>query len=181
MINKILIIIVLGFCFNFLTISIYSCRCSIDESRKCSLIKKINIIAVDNGGLDERPIINNTVYAKALILRVNIEESVSVCKNRTNWLPINTATAMCKKEYIEQRFQLKSTKIISDKVFDAAHPSGSDLKGLFTIKGDSYYLMHSPDDTSSSYVFTLEKVYRNRGALNDTVFSASTTPLKLKK
>lgn len=165
------------------SIFLSACRCSTDNRANCRMVYSINIETIDNGGLDEKPVANNTVYAKALLFRLNTVDGVEFCKtNNTEFWPTNKAFAMMCKQRDEQRFlSEKALRIYADKDFDALHPAGSDLKNLFVIKGSAFYLNSAPADTSKTYIFTFEKTYFNEVLRSDTLFNASSQPLKLLK
>ena len=165
------------------SIFLYSCKCSSDYRASCRIVYSINIETFDNGGLDEKPIVNNSVYAKALLIRLNTVDGVEFCKiNRPAIWPSNKAYAMMCKQRDEQRFLVeKSLRIYANNDFDALHPAGSDLKNLFVIKGSAFYLNNAPTDTSKTYIFTFEKTYFNEILRTDSLFSASSQPLKLLK
>lgn len=165
------------------SIFLYGCRCSSDNRASCRVVYSINIETIDNGGLDEKPVVNNTVFAKALLFRLNTIDGVEFCKSNTApiW-PINTAFAMMCKQREQQRFLIdKSLRIFANNDFDSLHPAGTDLKNLFVIKGSAFYLANTPTDTSKTYIFTFEKTYFNEILRSDTIFSASSQPLKLLK
>lgn len=165
------------------SIFLYGCRCSSDNRASCRIVYSVNIETIDNGGLDEKPVLNNTVFAKALLFRLNTIDGVEFCKlNKPAIWPRNNAFAMMCKKQEEQRFLVeKSLRIYANNDFDALHPAGSDLKNLFVIKGNAFFLNNVPSDTSKTYIFTFEKTYFNEVLRSDTIFNASSQPLKLLK
>lgn len=165
------------------SIFLYSCSCSSDNRANCRIVYSVNIETIDNGGLDEKPVVNNTVFAKALLFRLKTVDGVEFCKlNKPAICPTNKAFAMMCKQREEQRFlSEKALRIYANNDFDSLHPAGSDLKNLFIIKGSTFYLANAPADTSKTYIFTFEKTYFNEVLRSDTVFNASSQPLKLLK
>lgn len=169
-------------CFNLLSVLLSSCRCSTDDRNRCYVIYGISIETIDNGGLNEKPVINKSVYAKALLFRLNINDAEEFCSSEIFPLFMNTAFAMlCKQKHVRPFLSEKSFRIYTNNDFDSLHPSGSDLRDLFVVKGNTFYLVNAPEDTSQTYTFTFEKGYFNEAQKNDTFFTASSQPLKLLK
>lgn len=183
MLKKTFIVLSVLMLLNMSSIFLYSCRCNTDNRANCRMVYSVNIETIDNGGLDEKPVVNNTVFAKALLFRLNTVDGVEFCKsnNKAIW-PANHAYAMMCKQPEEQRFlSEKALCIYANNDFDTLHPAGSDLKNLFVIKGSAFYLSNAPSDTSKTYIFTFEKTYFNEILRSDTSFSVSSPPLKLLK
>ena len=88
---------------------------------------------------------------------------------------------MFSKSYNDYQYDPGDFKIFADKAFDSIHPAGKDLQDLFVKKGEDYYLMYAPDDTSEQYTFTAQLTYTSRFSRTDTVLISQTPALKLKK
>lgn len=164
----------------FLLIALYSCN--EDKTNKCKVVESITLSVIDNGGLNQKSVQNNIVYAKALLIRANVKQSVNICLKSEVSPFVNAAYASYKKNDYKRSFYLTSTHVYADHDFDSKHPAGSDIKDLFVIKGDDYYLMSAPDDTSLLFSFSVKNIYNIDGySSRDTSLMASTNPLKLKK
>lgn len=160
-------------------IGLYSCN--EDLTNKCRVVASLTLSLADNAGLDEKPVQNNTVFAKALIIRIEERMATLNCfKNNVTPL-INTAMASYKRNEYKIDYRLITTRLFANRDYDAKHKAGEDLSELFHVVGDTYYLMSAPDDTTGTYTFQVENVYAVSDYTNDTSFKVSTNPLKLLK
>jgi hypothetical protein len=182
MLKKVSLIACVLFIGNLVTLFLYSCRCKTDKRNYCTDLQSISISMQDNGGLDPQPVLNHRVYAKALILSVSAHEVQYECRRNTSTL-FSAAYAMCweNNKNNKNRYAITQTHIFLNRDYDKDHPAGTDIKDLFIQKGDDYYLMAAPDDTTGTYTFNVQVAYEQfLKPKNDTLL-AMTAPLKLKK
>jgi hypothetical protein len=139
------------------------------------------MVSKDNAGIDPIDIQNNTVFAKALLFKIHINEYKYYCSPKISLLGVNNSYAMISKVGNDYNYDSGKFTIYTNNNYDSSHPAGTDLKDLFVIKGEDYYLMHAPEDTSTTYVFTAQLVYRSRFSGNDTTITVNSPTLKLKK
>lgn len=179
MLRKTALLLSVFILFNILCIGIYSCRCKTRDELVCTAIKSVDILLKDDGGLEPRKLIGSTVSAKALILNIKINRRRVVCQKRSFDLGISAAYAMC-KEYTDPLYEEPQLGIYADRDYDSGHLKGADLQKLFIKKGDDYFLMTAPDDTSGTYIFKVQVAFKSRYTAADSIIAVYTPPLKLK-
>ena len=144
----------------------------------CNLLVNVTLTAFDNA--DSLPHEPKTigVLASAFCLEYATHDSMYFCGNRHSKFPVNAAYAGTTNN---KSVTVDSISLFSDNDFDAAHPAGSELVGLFSQKKyanynsnvSRIYLEHLPSDTGT-HIFTM-KFYLS----DSTVMAASTSPVKL--
>ena len=166
---------------NLATVLLYSCRCNAGKHNYCSDLQYVRLSVQDNGGLEPQPVLNQTVYAKALILTIATSEVKYECQ-RHGFSPfVSAAYAMCKDPNNERGYYINETRIFLDRDYDTAHPAGADIKDLCVQKGNDYYLTSAPDDTSGTYTFSVQLAYEQTFKRVKDTLLATTGPLKLRK
>jgi hypothetical protein len=123
------------------------------------------------------------VLAKALLLKLTLDDSIYTCYAPCLMLPINTAYAFSCRA-IPKMEKIDSFSILSDHDFDTAHPAGKELKDLFKYystdkNGEfdqyhAFYLSYNPTDTGT-HTFTI-KLYAANSSRN---LSITALPVKL--
>lgn len=151
----------------------------------CAFYNKGTLTAYDNGDTAVRTIGINGISAKAMILQLELEDTIFLCYRPFAYAG-NAAYAFRRSLRADTYTQIDSVQITSNRDFDATHPAGANLIGLFTsielnagnraLPGNSarYFLMHSPADTGT-HTFTLH-TFTSNPAHNISISSA---PVKL--
>lgn len=151
----------------------------------CAYYHKGSLNAYDNGDTAIRAIKNDGVKAKAMILQLELEDTIFLC-SRAPIQSMNTAYAFKRSLKADTYTLIDSVHITSSHDFDADHPAGTNLLDLFTsielnagnrsISGNSarYFLMHAPADTGT-HIFTIH-TFTDKPEHNTTISSA---PVKL--
>ena len=153
--------------------------CKPDNSLQCSRNRGLSVHEYDNAGLVQKEIENNEVIAKALILDVEVIVEKFLCaKPANNQFLIGTAHAMYKKRF-DEFYDAGRIGITCDRDYSTLYPAGTELLPLFYAKGNEYFLMESPKDSTGQYQFQVHLYYRDRSGM-DTNLVVFTRPLKLK-
>ncbi len=157
------------------------------EDAMCKSITTISMKGLDNSGREPVDLIDNQVTAAALVLKLDLDISISTCHTPNNISLMSSAYAN-KCEPIDKPDPVAFFELYADKRFDAQHDSGQSLNDLFKINDTSefyntydekhavqFYLLKSPDDTGT-FVFSA-KVMLESGRQFDVV----SEPIKLLK
>lgn len=166
---------------NLFSVLLYSCRCNTAKHRYCSELKSVSISVQDNGGLEPQPVLNQAVYAKGLILSIATNVVKYECRRHTPPVFFNAAYAMCRDSDNKDIYRVDDMVVFLDRDYDTAHPAGTDIRDLCVQKGNDYYLMSAPDDTSGTYTFTVQLAYEQLIKHEKDTLLATTAPLKLRK
>ena len=158
--------------------------CARPCERACFFIKGVKFYSLDNAGPAPKEITDGEVYAKALLLKLSIYDSVkpNYCIRTAPFL--NAAYAIYKKCEPERTYsKTDSFTITSNRDFDLKHPAGADLKDIFYFSDSTitstkhdyeFYLLKEPE-AENEHVFTL------RFSLSDSTYTTQTTSIKLLK
>lgn len=122
---------------------------------QCHLIRNLKLESLDNSGPVPPEMLHQQVLAKALILRLSVQDSLrpELCASGLGLftVPAFAARAYCPVE--RTRHLTRLWTISSDENFDAAHPAGSSLNDLFYLRDSAvssangtyeFYLLQEP-------------------------------------
>jgi hypothetical protein len=162
-----------------------SCGCD-EIITYCHSAKSLSLKSFDNGGTEPVPTKDGQVMAKALLFKLDVEESIEVCANKMN-NPFSMAAYAFKKpdctpdEYTDT---LSRINVYSDKDFNADYLAGKDLSKMFKMTNagngpftetKEIYLLKEPADTGT-HIFTVEVLF-----INGKRLEVQSDPIKLLK
>ena len=157
--------------------------CSRPCEHQCHYVTSAQLKVLDNAGRLPSDVINSSVIAKALVLRLDLTDTTrpEYCTWKNNPFE-NIAYAMVAHcEYDRTFFKTDSIKIVSSTDFDPDHPAGANLRDIFYFPDTTiasiaptadFYLTKEPLD-EAVHTFTIS--FR----LDTTDFSVSSQPVKL--
>lgn len=161
--------------------------CCGDVPNVCYTIKSFSLEALDNADSTAATPENNTVLAKAFLLRLIVNNDKKVC-SRTGVKFINSVYAFtkdCEKETYNDK--VDSLAIVSNSDFDASHRAGDVLNAYFKMpRRESVYSQEgvdtldmyliTPPEAEGTHIFSL-KLHLSDGRTLET----HTNPVKLVK
>lgn len=163
--------------------------CSSRPGDMCKTISGIRLSVLDNAdSIAHDP--NGPIPAKATLLKLHLDDSMSYCMRPRQIGLVTTSYAMMCKEY-GLSGQIDSFTITSNHDFDSALPAGANLKSLFYIQNENNllnggdfncYLRSSPSDTGThvfSVYMMMHYINESGQAFERRIFSATTQPVQL--